>query len=233
MGQKVTPALGDAACGSLVSASDARNDVAPRTPRGCPTTASRGTRARTRGTRRRRTPAPSRRPARPCRRSCRARTRRAATAAPQRPAAGRVEPALHVGLGVEHDGSPDRACGRSRRSRGRSRRSTARAVPTCARTPRCPVCQFVLSACLASMRSVTFSPPPPTQISGSCWIGFGSQYAPSNVRCLPWNVTVSSVQSRFTTSSVSSRISSRTPARVRVCRRPGTHARTSRRRARG
>ena len=39
-----------------------------------------------------------------------------------------------------------------------------------------PVCQFVLSACFASMRSVTFSPPPPTQISGSCWIGFAQSY---------------------------------------------------------
>ena len=46
--------------------------------------------------------------------------------------------------------------------------------------PSMPVCQLVLSACRASMRSVTFSPPPPIQISGSCWIGFGSQYAPSN-----------------------------------------------------
>ena len=109
-------------------------------------------------------------------------------------------------------GSRDRACARSSRSRGRSRRSTARAAPTCGRTPSRPVCQLVLSACRASMRSVTFSPPPPTQISGSCWIGFGSQYAPSNARCLPWYVTVSSVQSRFTTSSVSSRICSRVPA---------------------
>ena len=63
--------------------------------------------------------------------------------------------------------------------------------------PSMPVCQLVLSAWRASMRSVTFSPPPPIQISGSCWIGFGSQYAPSNARCLPWYVTVSSVQSRF------------------------------------
>ena len=153
------------------------------------------------------------------------------TSTPELPAAGRIEPGPEIALGVEqpavgtvgaHDRvevAPDPFAVLPEHRRlvdelvetdlpvggvGLARRDRERDLLAAARRPRS---------------------------AGASWIGFGSQYAPSNLRCCPSNVTVSSVQSRFTTVSVSSSTAQPLPrARGTDSRRPGTRARTTRRR---
>ena len=60
-----------------------------------------------------------------------------------------------------------------------------------------PTCQLVASACRAAMRSVTFSPPPPTQIGRQRLQRLGVAVRAVEVDVRPSKVTVSSVQSRL------------------------------------
>ncbi len=62
------------------------------------------------------------------------------------------------------------------------------------------------------MRSVTFSPPPPTQMGGRVCTGLGYETAPSSQACRPWKVASGWVQSALATSMVSSSSSRRWPA---------------------
>ena len=67
-----------------------------------------------------------------------------------------------------------------------------------------------MSACRATRRSSTFSPPPPIRIGGCGWrTGFGSQYTLAVWKCLPAKLGCSSVHICFISVAASSSCRSR------------------------
>ncbi len=107
--------------------------------------------------------------------------------AARRPPPGESSQASQVAPRCRRCGSRDRGCARSSRSRGRSssqcRAQDLRLVHEAVETDLpVGVRRRAWPRCAASPSRRRRRP----RSAGSCWIGFGSQYAPSKVRCLPW-----------------------------------------------